>query len=168
MDETPRAEPSEGLGMNIIDKAEQIIYSWLSFADKNNKIEGIASQSRSVMWALQENGGEMGGGYGSDALAHKADLMKSIPITQTEKLAREALMGLPVEARFILVMWVDLKNKEKEETKERFKETDAFECLVNLGLPLRSFEAYQEIRKRYCKILVSRAERLGLKTEAAA
>lgn len=156
--------------MKHADKAERIVYLWLEFADKNDKLDGIAGTSPSMMGAVSDFKGDIprGSNFKPETVAARAEIQRTIPITQEERIARDAVMSLSVRSRLIVSIWPQLKKKENPDTGNLYTLKDVVKLLRTYGVFLPEVEGFMSELDAISKELVLIAEARGLRLEAVA
>lgn len=150
---------------NIIEKAEEIVYLWLEFADKNDKLDGISGMSPTMMGAVSDFLGEIprGSNFKPETLIVRVDRQRQIPITKEERLAREAVMSLPIKDRLIVTIWPQLRKKENEATGELYTIKDVLTLLRSYGVEFENKDGFLNGLKVISERLVLIAQANGLK-----
>lgn len=151
--------------MKHADKAEQIVYLWLSFVDKNDKLDGIAGTGRTMMGAFSDFLGciPKGSNFKPETIAVRAEKQQKIPITREERLARDAIMSLPFKSRLIVSIWPQIRKQENQMTGELYTKRDLLKALRVYGLRFATEKHFDESVQRVSGELIKRAESMGLK-----
>jgi len=151
----------------IVHEAELIVYLWLSFADKNDKLDGIAGTSPSMMGAVSDFKGDIprGGNFKPETVAARADRQRQIPITEQEKMARDAMMSLPIRDRLIVAAWPQLKKKENDSTGQLYTMSDMIKTLRLSGVVIDGEASFLAMQLDISERLVAAARAIGMSRE---
>lgn len=125
-------------------RIEEIVYLWLIYVDKNDKIDSITNSGLGVLEKFTK-AQSSGGGFKPDSLSGKVDKERKIVIWPEEKQARDTLMSIPIHARPYLTEWPQIKNKKNPATKKRFT---LEECAGRLGVTLERFKTVRDMAGR--------------------
>jgi hypothetical protein len=150
--------------MNRIDteRAEEIVYLWLSFVDKNEKHDGIAAAGMS----LDFNGDAPTCRSGRETVSMRAERQQSVEIYHEERLAHDCIVSLPIASRLLVATWPQLKKQLHPKTGELHTETDMLWYLELYGVNVDGMDSYYQRREMAITELLNVAARLGLKVAA--
>lgn len=155
------------LAMDVIEKAEEVVYLWLRFSDKNDKLDGISGMSPTMMGAVSDFLGEIprGSDFKPETLGARVDRQRQIPITREERQARNAIMSLSIKDRLIVSIWPQLRRKENEATGELYTLKEVLALLRSYGVAFANQDEFLDSLEIVSERLVLIAQANGLQFE---